>query len=497
MRLTSSPAVRLQSMHWLGLPLAVTFLLFLWACAGVSTPATPPAPPATLPLNAANINLIFVVSEDLTYQAYGDINPKTANLTDQGLQRSLLMGSFLKKNVLGGKNVTSIYALEPMTHLQTSKAYPDLVGLETVQQFALLNQITLSLKGVAPFYTGYGYTIHTSYAPGSVPNGVAPPAPSLPCPYCQGLDFSDQDGSNETLVEGILKADVPGFYVFSAPWETMAPLLLNVSRLGGYGLAPPGSYQGPNFVYAITIVPAGGASLVTYNANLNPAFTYPQLPAPPLRPATCTAQTHFNIATTGGIPGNSNKNETVYLIRHANAHPTNYFADDNYVGAGQWRVLDLPNALRGKIFPQQVYSLDPAQVASGSVAASGDDNWSHLTLALTVEPYAIANNLPYHLVSSFLLSDTNSPQEASDFFFTGGKFSGQKVLVAWEHSHISPMIDSLLSTYGNNQPTTVWPPNDYDTIWTVRLDAEGNVAANNLSCEGIDSKPLPAQAPQF
>ena len=71
----------------------------------------------TAPLSADNINLIFVVSPDLAYNAPGDINPSTANLTNQGLQRSLLMATYLKKQVLGTKNVTGIYALEPMTHL--------------------------------------------------------------------------------------------------------------------------------------------------------------------------------------------------------------------------------------------------------------------------------------------------------------------------------------------------------------------------------------------
>ena len=96
------------------------------------------------PLSAANINLIFVVSGDLAYQAAGDVSPQTANLTDQGLNRSLLMAPYLQQNVLGAENVTGIYALEPMTHLQTASNYPDMAALETIQQFALLNHITIS-----------------------------------------------------------------------------------------------------------------------------------------------------------------------------------------------------------------------------------------------------------------------------------------------------------------------------------------------------------------
>src|ERR1035437_4323831 len=80
-------------------------------------------------------------SEYLAYQASGDVNPSTANLTDRGLQRSLQMATFLREHVLGRKNVTGIYALEPMTHLQTTSNYPDMAAPEAIQQFALLNRI--------------------------------------------------------------------------------------------------------------------------------------------------------------------------------------------------------------------------------------------------------------------------------------------------------------------------------------------------------------------
>src|SRR5208283_170599 len=163
------------------------------------------------PLNARNINLIFVVSDDLAYNASGDINPSTANLTNQGLQRSLLMAAYLKQQVLGTQNVTGIYTLEPMTHLQTANNYPDMVAIWSIQQFALLNQVTLSIGTGTP-YTGNSYPLNASYAPGAVlPNGVASPIYS--CPGCQGLDFNDTGGVNEALVSGIINANVPGFYV--------------------------------------------------------------------------------------------------------------------------------------------------------------------------------------------------------------------------------------------------------------------------------------------
>jgi hypothetical protein len=497
----------MRSMPWLGLSLTAVFLLLFCGCGATGST---PAPLAPAPLSAANINLIFVVSEDLTNNAAGDVNASTANLTSQGLQRTLLMAPFLQQNVLGGNNVTVLYALEPMTHLQTAKQYPDMVALETVQQFALLNQITMSSNGEGlNQITGYSYPINASYVAGSLPSGVAPlPLPATPsyaCPGCQGLDFADAGSDNEILLSGIVQADAPGFYVFSAPWETTSSLLASINRLEGYNLTLPASYISPNYIYAIAIAPSErSASLITYNSDVNPLSTYPELPPPAIVPTPC-ATPAFSIAVTDGVDGahlpkGINTNETLYMIRHANAHPTAYFADGNYVGAGQWRALDLPNALTGKIDPaqlSQVYSLDPAQVAIGTYNSSGDTNFSHLTPALTVEPYAIANNLPYNLAASFLMSDADAPKETSDFFFTNPQFSGQTFLMAWEHSEISLTVNYLLSSYGSTQVAPAWPNNDYDTIWTVKLDAVGNLTVNNTMCEGINSATLPATAPQF
>jgi hypothetical protein len=486
----------------LSLVFLVSALTLLAGCGGSARP-DPPAPPTPAPLSAANVNLIFVVSEDLAYQASGDVNPKTANLTSQGLQRSLQMGTFLKQQVLGTKNVTGIYALVPMTHLQTASHYPDMVAVETIQQFALLNQITLSsdAEGGTP-YTGQNYPINASYAPGPMPSGVVP-QPQF-CPTCQGLDFNDQEGNNENLVSDIVKANVAGFYVFSAPWETTTALLASINRLEGYNLGLPASYAGPNYIYAIAIAPSGKATLVTYNSNLNPPSSYPVLPPPKLVSAACTAQKPFSITVTGGqggavVPAGTNINETVYIIRHAEAHPQGYWSDNNYVGAGQWRALDLPNALLGKITPQVVYSMDPGQFGQGTVSTSGDSYFSTLAPALTAAPYAIANNLPYNLVTSVLMSDQNAaPRQTSDFFFTGQTFSNQRVLMAWAYQFIQPTINALLATYhGDGPQAPAWPDTDYDSLWTVRLDAHGNLTVSNGMCEGIDSTALKATPPQF
>ncbi len=501
--------------------LLVLALAVLAGCSGISEPSPTP-PPIPAPLSADNLNLIFVVSEDLAYNAAGDINPTTANLTNQGLQRSLLMAPFLQQNLLGGQNVTGIYALEPMTHLQTAENYPDMVALETIQQFALLNQITVPKDPVGTAqYTANSYPLNTGYVPGPVPPGVAPSL--IYCQGCEGLQFNDLNSdihealvNNQSVVTQILNYNVPGFYVFSAPWETTFSLLTSINTNEGYKLTLPARYQGPNYIYAISIPPKGSTTLTTYNSNVKPPVAYPTLPGPALASASCPqtgkgAQPYFNITTKGAagvkIPSGINTSETVYMMRHAEAHPITWFEDGNYVAAGQWRALDLPNALRGKFtpMPTQIYSSDPAQATP-----SGYLNFSYVRPSLTVEPYAIANNLPYYLASSFEMFDIPAVMaQENQFFFNDPpfinsplfspppSFTGETVLLAWEHAHFPPTVNLLLASYGSKERVPDWADTDYDTIWTVTLDSVGNLTVNNALCEGIDSVALPVAAPQF
>jgi len=474
------PALR----HLLLLSIALTFLA---GCANTHRLAGPDSSA----LNAENINLVFVVSPDLENNGSGDVDPTTANLTSQGLQRSLRMASFLRKNVLGDHDATGIYALEPMTHLQTADLFPDMGALEAIQQFAMLNADTLQFNPVgSSVYTAHGVHINVGYVIGQTISGVAPPM--FNCQGCQGIDYSNQEGDNDLLLLGLIKANAAGYYVFSAPWDTTLAMMTVLNQAKGYNLALPSSYQGPNNIYAITVTPSGNASLVTYDSKITPSQAYPALTPQPSVTTACQA-TPFSYSAAPAVPPVTNRNEILYLIRHAEAHPVSSWENGNYVAQGQWRALALSFALEGKISPDQVYSIDPAQSTP-----SGYFDWSYVRPSLTVEPYAIANNLPYHLVANFeLINESVVNQNTVNFFFNDPQFSNHKILLAWEHEHFPPLVSFLLKSYGSSQKAPAWAAGDYDSIWTVRIDSSGNLTVDNSLCEGIDSARLPVAAPEF
>ncbi|HTV82491.1 MAG TPA: hypothetical protein VME18_07560 [Acidobacteriaceae bacterium] len=95
---------------------------------------------------------------------------------------------------------------------------------------------------------------------------------------------------------------------------------------------------------------------------------------------------------------------------------------------------------------------------------------------------------------------SGGPASAANFFFAGGSFSSQKVLVAWEHNNIVTAVNALIASYfplGGTPVAPGWPTGNYDTVWIFALDGQGNLTLNNATCECTESSALPPPAPQF
>jgi hypothetical protein len=466
-------------------------------------------------LSSANINLIFVVSQDLGHND-GDIDLDTANLNTRGLQRVISLATYLHSTLLNQASVNGIYVLEPATHLQTANNYPDLVPLEAVEQFAVLNQYSIDSPTPAPAatfsFSSNSFPINVCYTRASVPQGVS--TPSTFFANCQGIDFADNGGDNETLVNGIIAQQQGGFYVFALPFETLQSLLNNVKTLNSYDYTVPVTWEGANTLYVLTIPLGGPTTLTTHDTQIHPATTYP-IPVPTPQSTSSSMQAPFEIQTLGlqgsSVPANINTNETVYFIRHGEAHPTSYWEDGNLVYPGNVRALYLPIALAGNpniTTPDFVYAVDPAQFIPGGIDRNNVsiDDYSYVRTSQTVAPYAIANGIPFYVASGFQWGGLTSQDEAAavdaavSYFFTGGRFSNKTLLICWEHDHIPRIAQALVDIYFAPAAPTIppvpqasssWPANDYDTIWTFSLDGSGNLTLHNHFFEGISTDSLP------
>ena len=131
------------------------------------------------------------------------------------------------------------------------------------------------------------YPIQASYASGSLPDGVAPPV--LPCPACQGLDFNDRERRQRSSGRRYRHGKCSGILCLLGAMGDCQHLDGKYQPDRRLQSNSPTAYDGPNYVYAISITPPGNASLVTYNSKLNPPSTYPVLPPPPVVSAACTA----------------------------------------------------------------------------------------------------------------------------------------------------------------------------------------------------------------
>ncbi len=432
------------------------FGVALFASANLACAAAP------APLDPGAINLIFVPP--------AEANPATGGLTPRGLNRALRLGPWLAH--LSGAAADGIYALAPATHPDGPAGdIPDMAPLATIEPFALL----------------YDAPVAASTAAVSAACAQTP---------CQGIDYADKDGANEALAERILQDRRPGIFVFAAPPATLNRMMRRIGADEGWKLAlkpfKAGEYDQ---LAAISLAPgAASATLREYRTNLAPSSAYPN---PGLRGGGACLEAPLAISSAArGLrpPAGVNRNETVYFIRHAEAHPTPLFENGNLVCQGEWRALGAGPSLVKKIGrrPDFVYASDPSQPLR---ARSGAAGFSYVRPALTLAPFATEYGAPLRLASGVEWWNAQAVVKFLFFDAAGSRFDGKTVLAAWEHLTIGRIAGALLRDYGLDPAALPrWNRDDYDTIWKVRLDDRGNLEFS-VDCEGIPSGSLPPSCP--
>lgn len=425
-------------------PIAITLItlmgLVIAACNNGGNTST--TTQASIPqLNQNAINFIFVQS----FESNSTFN----NLSIQGFNHSLLFGQLL--NQITASQIAGIYALNPASDIVNN--YPNMAAIQSIENYAVLNG-----RGI---------------------NDTLPNNPHEIASFISNILSNSSTGSTN------------GNYILALPAATINATLNGLSSVPNLYF----NYQpltNSNQYAILSIANMANVTMNTYTDGITPSNNYPQLK---LTTGAQCLESSVVIHSTGTPPANINTNETVYFVRHVEAHPTNNFDNGNYVCQGQWRAIGANPILLGIMggMPDYVYSSSPADEYDSSTFP-----YTYVRPSLTINPFTIQYNQPLNLIESTQFAWGNY-ESLVQYFFTGNEFNNKTVLVAWEHATIDNAVQYLFTnTYNQTLPANLptWSYTDYDTVWKLQTDGQGNLTFSN-TCEGIADQTLPLSCPLF
>ena len=414
----------------------VRFLLFLFFfLPGLPSLAFAGAMPA---LDGNAWNIVFVQSLEA--------DPATNGLSVRGLNHALRLGQLLK-SVTAGKagDLRRIYSLDPESNPG------DMASTQSIAPYALLVDLGISHRLVRE----------------------------------GGIDDYD---SPAYIVDDILKNRPRGDYFFAMPASMIESA---IEAFGGHVKAMnPGQYL-------VMSVENGKTGFALFDDGIKPDDRYPELH---LKPASqCPEKpVSFTVRRPASSRFEFDSNQTVYFVRHAEAHPNRGFENGNLVCQGEWRAIGADEVLFRKTGgkAQNLFSSNPADLIGC------DSECSYVRPSLTLSPYAIRHRKTL-MLASFQWND--APTLAASLFtkntpYSEKAFDHAVTLVSWEHGNIENAVKYLIGVlYGNPEAAKKipeWSFDDYDTIWKLKTDADGNITFSN-ACEGIESDSLPSTCPAF
>jgi len=160
------------------------------------------------------------------------------------------------------------------------------------------------------------------------------------------------------------------------------------------------------------------------------------------------------------------KVETIALIRHGEKPPSGL---GNLDIQGLNRALALPALLLARYGrPAFIFAPDPAAdpVNEGSMTIDGTSPSAafYVRPLLTIGPTAILCGLPINTAYGFRHI---APLEAE---LDTPPYRNALILIAWEHRVAGQFIrDELRAHAGNPDAVPLWPHNDFDSIYIVRI----------------------------
>ena len=405
------------------------------------------APAAQMPpLNRNAWNIVFV-------QSFEPV-AKTNNLSAQGFNHALLFGQLLNTATAGKiADVRGIYSFSPSSNGQ------DMTTLESIEPFAVLNNRAVT---------------HSLVESGDITT------------Y----------GTPAYIINGILSNQPRGTYVIAMPAAMINDTLAKLLGPGAPadGIAPNNYNQ-----YVVLSLANGRMAAAVYDDGLSPDKKYPALDLKRTPQYSCPEQpVKFTVKKPKSSKYQFNTRQSVYFIRHVEAHPNSTFENGNFVCQGAWRAIGangiLSDLMGGK--PKNILTTNPTNLIGC------DGTCSYIRPALTIAPYAIQHGQNL-MLAGFQWND--APTLAASLFtrntpYSDPAFDQSLTLVAWEHGNIDKAFQYLIGDiYADPIALKKLPPwsfTDYDTVWKLETDEYGNLTFSN-TCEGINSDSLPSTCPAF
>jgi hypothetical protein len=398
------------------------------------------------PLNANAWNLIFVQSFEPS--------AKTNNLSAQGFNHALLFGQRLN-TITAGKHDK----VKKILSFATDSNPQDMTALQSIEPYALLNS-----RSVSHVLAGSG--------------GVA--------------DY----GSPAYYISNLLNNEPRGDYIIAMPAAMINNTLKSLGvKTSANDAITPGNYN----QYLVLSIQNGKTALTVYEDGLTPSTQFPYLELKPSTGYSCPEKAaSFSVSKPKSSKYRFNTNQTIYFVRHVEAHPNKNFENGNYMCKGQWRAIGVTKVLNEKFGGKvdNIFTTNPNNII-GCTA-----NCSYIRPSLTISPFAIQNAQPLKL-AQFQWDD--APTLAASLFtsntpYSSEAFNNATTLVAWEHGNIQKAVQYLIGAIyespGSVKKIPAWAFTDYDTIWELKTDNEGNLTFSN-SCEGINTDSLPSTCPAF
>ena len=134
--------------------------------------------------------------------------------------------------------------------------------------------------------------------------------------------------------------------------------------------------------------------------------------------------------------------------------------------------------------PNKIYTVMPSTDNNGDMSEGRS--------FMTILPYAIMNNIPINI--NYTWTNPTSMVNLATILYNNdcGYY-----IITWEHKHIQPLTEDILSVYNNNNIKVIynntaqdiphWGSTNFDSIYILQYNAKNNTISFSIEQENLNN----------